>query len=199
MKRTLIAILLISNVVNSYSQKYMDYESFVWEVIKPKNVNVTSDYDGLSFSNDTLNITIKPTGYFVNIRIRNLLESRIGIIWDESMIGSYNMSNIAFGDMRVIQVGASIPSSYLEKNESLYKEITGVYYANNKLPLIDYSSDKNLAKKNKMVWHNNVRLNLMVNYGVEKKVFKIELLGTYKKDFSKKERKLFNENNSFDL
>lgn len=193
MKRLLFLIvtLLITNFINA--QKYIDNESYVWEIRKPKNFSVKSGYWGITISNDTIEATIRPQYNIVEFTLTNVSKDRISIIWNESSMGNYDMSNIVFGDMRMIQIGNPIPNSYLNPNDILTKQITGSSLAAKKAPIVNYSKNKKMAKKNKMKWNDFINISLVVEYNNEKKIYKIELLGTYEKEYSKKERDEFNK------
>lgn len=193
MKRLLFLIvtLLITNFINA--QKYIDNESYIWEIRKPKNFSVKSGYWGITISNDTIEATIRPQYNIVEFTLTNVSKDRISIIWNESSMGNYDMSNIVFGDMRMIQIGNPIPNSYLNPNDILTKQITGSSLAAKKAPIVNYSKNKKMAKKNKMKWNDFINISLVVEYNNEKKIYKIELLGTYEKEYSKKERDEFNK------
>lgn len=190
-----ILFLMMATLVIQFinAQQYIDNESFVWKLMKPKNFSVKSSYWGLTISNDTIETTIRPYSGIVEFSITNVSKDRITILWNESTMGNYDMSNIVFGDMKMIQIGNPIQNSYLNPNELLSKQITGASLAAKKLPIIDYKKHKKMAKKNKMKWNDFINISLVIECNGNKKLYKIELLGTYEKEYSPKEREKINK------
>jgi hypothetical protein len=175
MKKLLLTVLLSSFMAISFAQR-MD-----WSFVPSSGFHFGEN--NCICTNDTISVSFTLRDeYFVDLTIKNKLNSRIAIIWNESTLNADEESRIVFAETRRIFINQPIQDSYISPNSEIRETVTSEQIGNQDYGifcLYNYSYLKKEYKKIKQPQSNYFSITLVYKVGEEKKVCYLRIKCTY--------------------